>query len=347
MNDEPAPPGLTDHTGSADRTPSTGSAERTAGTGSADRTGSAGGAELAGRVSLVTGATGGMGRVIATELARRGSTVVAVTRSEGSGDELREYVASQVQADRVEVLVADLASRDDLHGVAEGFMARHGALDLLINNAGAHYRERRVGERGVEMHVAVNHLAGFTLTALLLGALRAAGRARVINVVSASMGDTRQVKILPRRRPVVLDRDALDDLRDVNPADGFEPFSAYARAKLLTLMSGYHLAGALRGTGVTVNAVHPGVVATPIIGDIAPGVARPFLPLIRRSLLTPEQGAAPALWLATATQLGTTTGRYFNRATEAASPAVSYDRGLQRRIWAASARGLSIDLGWR
>jgi NAD(P)-dependent dehydrogenase (short-subunit alcohol dehydrogenase family) len=236
------------------------------------------------------------------------------------------------------VLVADLASRADLRRLAERFTARHPALHLLINNAGAHFRTRLVDDDGVEMHVAINHLAGFTLTALLLDALLDAGPSRVVNVVSASMADTRQVKISSRPRPVELDRDGLDDLRTVNPPAGFEPFTAYARAKLLTLMSGYHLAEQLRGTQVTVNAVHPGLVATPIVADIAPAFAKPFLPLVRRTLLTPEQGAAAALHLATAAHLSTTTGRYFDRTTETRSPAISYDRALQHRIWTASTR---------
>lgn len=293
--------------------------------------------DLGGRVALVTGATGGMGRVIATELAGRGATVVVVARTHRGGEAVRSHIAGRVGADRVEVLVADLARRDDLHRVADRFTARHASLDLLVNNAGAHYRERLVDDDGIEMHVAVNHLAGFTLTALLLDALRAGAHARVVNVVSATMADTRRVKILPRPRPVDLDPAHLTDLRGVNPPARFDPFRAYATAKLLTLMSGYHLAERLRGTGVTVNAVHPGLVATPIVDDIAPAVARPFLPLIRRSLLTPEQGAAAALHLATAADLSVTSGRYFHRTTPVRSPAVSYDRALQRRIWEISA----------
>jgi NAD(P)-dependent dehydrogenase (short-subunit alcohol dehydrogenase family) len=294
-------------------------------------------ADLRGRVSLVTGATGGMGRVIATELARMGSTVIVATRSQSGGDRLRHRIVAEVPAGRVEVLVADLASRRDLHRAAAEIAGRHPALHLLVNNAGAHYRSHLRNDDGIEMHVAVNHLAGFTLTSLLLDALHAGGPSRVVNVVSATMADTRQIKIRSRPRPVGLDAADLADLRAVNPRERFAPFTAYATAKLLTLMSGYHLADRLRGTGVTVNAVHPGLVATPIIDDIAPAVAKPFLGLIRRSLLTPEQGAAAALHLATAADLSTTTGHYFDRITPARSPAVSYDGDLQRRIWEISA----------
>ncbi|WNV85848.1 SDR family NAD(P)-dependent oxidoreductase [Umezawaea sp. Da 62-37] len=289
---------------------------------------------MTGRVALVTGATGGMGRVITTELARLGFTVVVVCRSAAGGEEVVRHVAAHVPQALIEVLTGDLAERTDLHRVAAEFADRHPALHVLVNNAGAHFRDRRVNSDGVEMHVAVNHLAGFTLTALLLDRLRAGTPSRVVNVVSASMSDTRRMPILGKPRPVRLD--ALDDLRLVNPAAGFEPFEAYARAKLLTTMCGYVLADRLRDSGVTVNAVHPGLVATDIIADVAPRVAKPFLGLVQRTLLTPEEGARSALRLATDPALAGVTGRYFVREEEQRSPDVSYDPELRQRIWAAS-----------
>jgi NAD(P)-dependent dehydrogenase (short-subunit alcohol dehydrogenase family) len=183
------------------------------------------------------------------------------------------------------------------------------------------------------MHIAVNHLAPFTLTNLLLDPLRAATPARIVTVVSDAFSDTRQVKILPRPRPVHLDVEQLDDLASLNPAAGFDPFTAYARAKLLTLMCGYLLAERLRGTGVTLNAVHPGLVGTDIVDDIAPAFARPFLAPVRKLLLTPAVGARAALHLATAPELAGVTGRYFVRHRESRSPDISYDLQLQQRIW--------------
>jgi NAD(P)-dependent dehydrogenase (short-subunit alcohol dehydrogenase family) len=292
--------------------------------------------DLTGKVSMVTGAAGGMGRVIATELSRLGSTVVIVTRSDTGGEQVRRQIVAEVGADRVEVLAGDLAVRGDLRRVAEEFAARHQSLHVLVNNAGAHYRQRLVNADGIEMHVAVNHLAGFGLTVLLLDQLRAGAPSRVVNVVSDAMADARASKISRRPRPVTLEADELDDLRKVNGTAGFAPFEAYARAKLLTTMSGYVLADELHGTGVTVNAVHPGIAATAIVDDIVSPVMKPFLGLIKRSLLTPEQGAAAALRLATAPELADVTGRYFLRDTEHRSPEVSYDRDLQQRVWAAS-----------
>ena len=146
-------------------------------------------------MSLVTGATGGMGRVIATELARLGSTVVIVARTVAGGEQARRQIAAEAGGGRVELLTGDLASLADLRRVADRFTARHRALHVLVNNAGAHYRQRSENADGIEMHLAVNHLAGFSLTNLLLEPLRAGAPSRVVNVVSAAMADTRQIKI--------------------------------------------------------------------------------------------------------------------------------------------------------
>ena len=285
---------------------------------------------------MVTGATGGLGRVIATELARLGATVVIVCRDAAGGERLRQRIATETGADRAEVIVGDLSARAGLRHVAGEFAARHDKLHVLVNNAGAHYRKRLVNADGVEMHVAVDYLAGFGLTVLLLDQLRAAAPSRVVNVVSDAMNDARTVTSHGQPRPVTLDPAQADDLRQVNGAAGFAPFEAYGRAKLLTTMSGYLLASRLRDTGVTVNAVHPGITATPIVDDIVSPLMRPFLGLIKRSLLTPEQGAAPVLRLATAPELAGVTGRYFVRDAEHRSPEISYDRDLQQRVWAAS-----------
>jgi hypothetical protein len=138
---------------------------------------------------------------------------VIVTRSRNGAEQVRQQIAAHVGADRVEVLTADLASHSDLHLLCERFAARHTTLHLLINNAGAHYREQAVNADGVEMHVVVDYLAGFTLTNLLLDRLRAGAPSRVVNVVSAAMVDIRLVKIRRRPRPVPLDPAHLDDLR--------------------------------------------------------------------------------------------------------------------------------------
>ncbi|WP_214403146.1 SDR family NAD(P)-dependent oxidoreductase [Pseudonocardia lacus] len=295
-------------------------------------------ADLTGRTALVTGGTGGMGRVLTTELARAGAHVVTTSRDPDRGEALRQRIAREIGADRVEVLTGDLAARADLHRLAAELAARHDALHLLVNNAGAHFRERRLTVDGVEAHLAVNHLAGFTLTHHLADRLLAAGEARVVNVVSAAMSDARRVPVprLGRPRPVSPDLSAVRDVRDINPAEGYAPFTAYARAKLLATITGYGFAERWRDTGVTVNAVHPGIVSTGIVDDLVPAVLSPFRSVIHRRLLTPEQGAAAALRLATDPDLTTTTGRYYVRDREARSPDTSYDPAIRATAWRLS-----------
>jgi NAD(P)-dependent dehydrogenase (short-subunit alcohol dehydrogenase family) len=259
-----------------------------------------------------------------------------VTRRAEAGEQLRRQIAAQPGPGRAEVIAGDLSAREGVRQVAGEFTARHDSLHLLVNNAGAHYRKRRVSADGVEMHVAVDYLAGFGLTLLLLDQLRAGAPSRVVNVVSDAMNDARVITSHAQPRPVTLDPGELDDLRRINGTAGFAPFEAYARAKLLTTMSGYLLADQLRGTGVTVNAVHPGITATRIVGDIVHPAMKPFLGLLKRSMLTPAQGAAPILHLATAPELAGITGRYYVRDTEQRTPEISYDRDLQQRLRAAT-----------
>ena len=287
---------------------------------------------MTGKLCLVTGATGGMGRVITTELARAGATVAVVCRDRSRGEELRRAVEVEVGADRVEVLVGDLSRQADVRQVAARFLARHDRLHVLVNNAGAHFPEQRLGPDGVELHLAVNHLAGFLLTDLLLPALRTGAPARIVNVVSHALTDTRLVKIRRTPRPATISPDGLGEIDDAGP------MQVYGRSKLAALMCGYLLADQLTDTGVTVTALHPGQVDTGIVNAVSPRLVAPVLPVVRRFLLTPSQGAEPAIRLATDPAVEGVTGLYYRRHRQCATPPASYDRRLQEQVWAASER---------
>lgn len=293
---------------------------------------------LIGKVCLVTGASGGMGRVIATSLARSGATVVLVCRTRDVGETLLRDIIAATGNPRVEVLVADLSVQSDIRHLAADFTARHTQLHVLVNNAGAHFAQRGVSVDGIELHLAVNHLAWFLLTRLLLDPLTAGATSRVVNVASQAMADSRQVKISRTPRPAAL------DVNDLQSERSFEPMAVYGRAKLAMVMCGYVLARHLVGAGVTVNAVHPGLVATSIVDAVAPRAARPFLGLVRPFLLTPEQGARPALHLATAPQLASVTGKYFVKQREQRSPDISYDTHLQSKLWEISSHLVGLPL---
>jgi NAD(P)-dependent dehydrogenase (short-subunit alcohol dehydrogenase family) len=288
------------------------------------------------RVAVVTGATGGMGRVIARELARRDMHVVTIARDPIRADALRERIARTAPGGAFEVIAGDLSTRAGIAAAAGAVADRHGAVHVLVNNAGAHFAEHRRSPDGLEMHIAVDYLAAFGLTALLQPQLRA-GRARVVNVASDTLRDTRRLKLIGRPRPARLEPSDLDDLTRLNPARGFVPFEAYARAKLMTVLSGYDFARTMAGD-VTVNAVHPGIVATDIIDDLVPPVLRPLSGLIRRGMLSPEDGATAALRLAVDPALASVTGRYFVRDVDTPTPPSSYDQALQDRLHITSHR---------
>ncbi|WP_410608264.1 SDR family NAD(P)-dependent oxidoreductase [Amycolatopsis sp. lyj-109] len=286
--------------------------------------------DLTGKIAVVTGATGGMGQIIAADLVRAGAHVVTVARNTARADALRARIGSPA-ANRLDVIAADLSRRADVVATAKTILDRHDRIHILINNAGAHFAEHRVSADGIEMHIALDYLAAYGLTTLLDLPLRR-GQARVVNVASDTLNDTRRIKLAGKPRPATLDLAGIGDLAELNPAAGFAPFEAYARAKLMTVTAGYALAHALAADGVTINALHPGIVATTIIDDLIPPLLRPMRTLIRRSMLTPAQGATSATRLATDPGIAGLTGRYFNRDTESTTPPVSHDPTTQHRL---------------
>ncbi|MBL7252960.1 SDR family NAD(P)-dependent oxidoreductase [Paractinoplanes lichenicola] len=289
---------------------------------------------LSPRTAVVTGATGGMGKMIAAALIDAGARVVTIARDPARADALRAHVGPDNQH-RLDIIPGDLSRRDDLRTAAQVIEDRYEQIHILVNNAGAHFPDRRTSADGVEMHIALDYLAAYGLMTRLGAPLRR-GRARVVNVASDTLNDTRQLKLAGKPRPATLDLTGVDDLAALNPPDGFVPFEAYARAKLMTVTAGYALARSFTPDGVTVNAVHPGIVATDIIDDLVPALLRPFGTLIRRTMLTPTDGAATALRIATDPALEGVTGQYFNQGLAATTPPISHDVAMQERLLALS-----------
>jgi NAD(P)-dependent dehydrogenase (short-subunit alcohol dehydrogenase family) len=285
-------------------------------------------------VAVVTGATGGMGRVITRALVTAGWHVVAVVRDAARAAHVL-HPDDATPSGVVEFVAADLSCRDCVAAATRRIRTSHERVHLLINNAGAHFSSHQLSADGLEMHIAVDYQASYGTTWLLREEL-ARGRARVVNVASDTLRDTRQVKLGGRLRPPTVDPRTLHDLTSLNPKDGFVPFEAYGRAKLLTVTAANGLARRLGGQGVTVNSVHPGIVATDIVDDLIPPVLRPLRGLIRRTMLTPEKGAASALRLALDPELSGVTGRYFVRSVDTATPPITYDTDAQDALLAAS-----------
>jgi NAD(P)-dependent dehydrogenase (short-subunit alcohol dehydrogenase family) len=269
------------------------------------------------KVCLITGATSGIGQAAALTLAKMGATVILAGRSEKRCQNSITKIKRETGNQNVDYLLADLSVQAQVRALAAEFKSRYERLDVLVNNAGAFYAFRQVSADGIEMTFAVNHLGYFLLTKLLLETLKASAPARIVNVASNShLGEH-------------LDFDNLELKR------GYWAVRAYGRSKLANLYFTYELARRLEGTGVTVNAMHPGFVRTNM-GANNGWLVRLFLPLVHLSSLTPEQGARTAVYLASSPEVEGVTGKFFVRDREVASDLVSYDESAAKRLWEIS-----------
>ncbi|GLS43866.1 SDR family oxidoreductase [Methylobacterium brachythecii] len=271
---------------------------------------------------LVTGASSGIGFETALGLSRAGARVGIVGRSR----ERTEAAAARIRAAAggpVDTFVADLSSQAETRRLADEVLALYPRLDLLVNNAGAIFDRRMVTVDGLERTWALDHLAYLQLTLALLDRLKASAPARIVNLSSAA--HTRG-------------RIALDDL---NGERTFGGMKAYSQAKLGNLLFTYALGRRLEGSGVTVNAVHPGVVASGFAKNlngplgVAWGLMRPFL-------ISTADGARTTLHVATAPELERISGRYFAKSRETTSSARSLDEAMQEQVWSVSLKQLSL-----
>ena len=281
---------------------------------------------MAGKVCLVTGATSGIGKVTARELANRGAVVVVVGRSEERSEATVSQIRQQTGNPSVDFLLADLSSQQDVRRLAKEFESRYPRLDVLVNNAGAIMLSRRVSVDRIEMTLALNHLAYFLLTNLLLDRLKSSAPARIVNVASNSH---ERVKL------------NFDDLQHQRRYWGFR---AYAWSKLENILFSYELARRLAGTGVTVNALHPGLVGTNFLANNGP-LGKLLKMAVAIKGMSPERGARTTIYLATSPEVERVTGRYFVKEEEVPSSAASYDEDSARWLWQVSAEltGLAAD----
>ncbi len=279
--------------------------------------------EMNGKVCLVTGANAGIGRATAAGLAHLGVTVIMVARNHEKGQQARDEIRRQSGNPNVTLLVADLSAQQGVRQLAQAVQEQFPALHVLINNAAIVPPERQESVDGIEVQLAVNLLAPFLLTNLLLDLLKRSAPARIINVSSQTHRGAR----IP-----------FDDLQS---RQRYQASDVYAWTKLALLHFTYELARRLEGTAVTVNTLHPGVVNTNLLYDYM-GVPR----AMRRSNargVTPEQGAETLLYLATADEAASVTGRYFRDRRPVESSPASYDQAAARRLWQAAEALTNLD----
>lgn len=270
-----------------------------------------------GKICVITGANTGIGKAAAAALAALGARIVMVCRDRARGERALEEIAAAARkgghGGSGELSIADLSSQSDVRSIAAAILAAHPRIDVLVNNAGVALKHRQLTVDGIERTFAVNYLAYFMLANLLLPGLRAAGSARIVNV---SSGAHRRGK---------LDFDNLQGERS------YSNIRMYSDSKLEDLMFTYALARRLSGTGVTVNALHPGVVATEIWREV------PILDFLSRWLmLSPEKGARTTVYLAASPDVEGVTGQYFDKCRPAGTIALSHDVALQERLWTTS-----------
>ena len=273
-------------------------------------------ADMTGRVCVVTGANRGIGRATAEGLARLGAKVILVCRSKEDGEAASREIGVKYSV-IPDVVTADLSSQASIRRAAADLRGRYPRLHVLINNAGVIPQRREVTVDGLEMQLAVNHLAAFLLTNLLLPQLKAGAPSRIINVSSGAHTH------------------AGIDFDDLQAERGYDPKQVYSRSKLANILFTYELARRLRGTGVTANCLNPGVVATGMLADymgIASGAG-----LVSSFGAKPEEGAETSIYLASA-ELEGVTGKYFERKQVRRSSRESYDEAPARRLWEISER---------
>lgn len=263
---------------------------------------------MEGKVCVVTGATGGIGGATARGLAARGATVLLVARDTVRGEALRESIARETGNGRVRLLRADLSSLAEVRAAAAEIAAAHPRVDVLVNNAAAYTRKRAESVDGIELQWAVNHLAPFLLTHLLLDRLRAAGGARVVTVSSQA----HQGRHIP-----------WDDMEMRRRYFGWR---TYGVTKLANLLFTRELAR--RESGIAAHAVHPGVVATELLMRGFPPVR-----LFRRFLKTPEEGARTVLFAATSPEAGRSSGKYWIDERTADPDPAALDDEAAGRLW--------------
>jgi len=273
---------------------------------------------MAGRICLITGANRGIGRATALGLAKVGATVVLVCRDSERSAVAQAAIRAESGNPAVDLLIADLASQSAIRQLAADFKERYQQLHVLINNAGLAKKERTLTEDGLEMTLAVNHLAPFLLTHLLLDVLNASVPARIISVSS-----------MVRKWGEI----AFDDLQG---EQDYDMDRAYNQSKLANVLFTYELARRLEGTGVTANSLEPGMTVTDF-GREYTGFKAFMSRLWRVFMKSPEQGAETSIYLASAPEVAGVSGQHFIDKKAVGSAEATYDAVLARRLWAASA----------
>ncbi len=274
------------------------------------------------KLAIVTGASAGIGLETCIGLAKQDFHVVMVARNEQRGEDARKLVWKAVPDAKVDLLLADFASLADVRALAAQILDRYERIDVLVNNAGMFDVKRQVSKDGFEMTFAVNHLAPFLLTNLLLARLKASGAARIVNVASTA-----------HRRGWM-------DWDDLQKERSYKWLETYSQSKLANILFTRELALRLKDTRVTANSLHPGLVATNIAGRN--WMSALFMKLGRPFLISPAKGAETTIYLATSPEVEGVSGDYFDKSAPTETTGAARNMDDARRLWDISARMVGL-----
>ncbi|WP_409332664.1 SDR family oxidoreductase [Trujillonella humicola] len=278
---------------------------------------------MIGKTVLVTGGTGGIGKATALGLAVLGAHVAVTGRDPPrTEDAVREIRAAG--GGPVDAFIADLSAQSEVRRVAGEVLGHLPRIDVLVNNVVGYWNTRHLTADGLERTFALNHLAPFLLTNLLLDRLKDSAPARVVIVASNAHK---------------LGRIDFDDLQGQRSYSGAR---AYNQSKLANILFSYELARRLEGCAVTTNALHPGMVRTGFGAEDPAGTQRVFVPLLRPFMKSAARGAATSIHLASAPELAEVSGRYFVSSTATRSSPRSYDQAVAARLWQVSAEPVGL-----
>lgn len=272
------------------------------------------------KLILVTGGTSGIGRETVKSLMLLGATVVFTARDREKGEETKREIIEETGDGNIEHLLCDLASLSSIRECVGEFRKRYQRLDVLINNAGVLPQERQESKDGIELNLAVNFLAPFLLTNLLLPLLKQSTPSRIINVSSS------------------MHKEGIINFADLESKRSFDKYKAYAQSKLALLLFTKKLARELKGSGVTVNALHPGVVGTEMTMRNVRGMNPLAAFVFKRTLITPAQGAETSVYLATSPNVANVSGEYFDKKKIASASLLANDEALADKLWDVSAK---------
>jgi retinol dehydrogenase 14 len=280
---------------------------------------------MAGMTVLVTGGTGGIGRATATGLAAMGASIAITGRDRERAEDAARAIRAAGSGGTVDVFVADMSSQSQVRRLADDLLRRLPRIDVLVNNVGGYWNTRHVTADGLERTFALNHLAPFLLTDLLLDRLAHGARARVITVSSHAHAQ------------------GTIDFDDLQGASSYSGSRAYSQSKLANIMFTHELARRVRESGVTATALHPGLVRTSFGAEDPGGIQRLLVPFAKWFMVSPQRGAATSIFLASTDDRPGSSGQYFVHSRPKRSSRRSYDEATAARLWQVSASLVGTD----